>query len=81
MAQDVCYVQIYIIYLNLVVHGIVPLLLLLVLNFMVYRQLRSAHTIYSRRRMAQQGRQRSSLLFWGRDCLSIECRTRDLAPG
>ena len=34
--------QVYIIYMNLVIHGLIPLLLLLVLNILVYKQLRQA---------------------------------------
>jgi hypothetical protein len=33
-------VQIYIIYMNLIIHGMVPLLLLVALNVCIYRQLR-----------------------------------------
>ncbi|XP_023347416.1 FMRFamide receptor [Eurytemora carolleeae] len=34
------YIKVYIIYLNLIIHGIIPLVLLIILNVLIYRQLR-----------------------------------------
>ena len=42
------YIKIYCIYLNLVVHGLIPLFLLIILNISIYKQVRSIYfSLYS----------------------------------